>query len=156
MKTSELKTAIENGTFDQTLLVPNDVSPFEIFGISDIEFLRKLAAQRSAFAFLSNTETWRHDQNRQFLLGLMDGLNAFLEEIANGACRCIKYKYKSSCDPEIEEQAGLITISEKSVDGYFFRYECVCTTCSSIFSVDQQEERFGHSNLWRRKSPRNC
>jgi hypothetical protein len=152
MKTSDLKRAVESGTFDQTLIVPSDVNPSEIFSISDIEFLRKLAAVRSAFAFLSNTETWKHDQNRQFLLGLMDRLNAFLEEIANGACRCIKYKYKSSCDPDHEERAGVITISEKRLDGPFFCYECVCTTCNTHFSVTQQEERFVYTNLWRRKA----
>lgn len=150
MKTSDLKKSVESGTFDQTLIVPSDVSPTEIFGISDIEFLRKLAAVRSAFLFLSNTETWKQDQNRQFILGLMDRLNAFLVEIANGACRCIKYK--SSCDPEHEHSAGLIAISRKSLDGPLFSYECVCTACNSHFSVTQQEERFGYTNLWRRRS----
>ena len=150
MKTSDLKTAIESGTFDPALLVPSDISPFEIFSIADLEFLRKLAALKSAFAFLSNTETWKHDPNRQFLLGSMDGLNAFLEEIANGGCRCIKYKYQSSCDPKSEALAGLITISEKSDDGYLFQYECACTTCKSRFTVVEQEERFGRSNIWRK------
>lgn len=151
MKTIDLIASIQNGTFQPAALVAKEVKPYEIFNISDLEVLRKIAHHQNDFAFLSKTETWRNDRNRQFTLGLMDNLNAFLREIANNGCRCIKYKYLS-CDPEVEEKNGLISISQKKEDGYFFSFECTCTVCKSSYSVSQHEERFGHQNVWLRKS----
>ena len=147
MKTPDLIAAVRDGRFEQLLLVPNEVIPFEIFNIQDVEVLRELARHRAKFAFLTKTETWEPNSNRQFILGTMDRLCAFLEEVANGGCRCLKYRY-ISCDPDAEAAKGLVVITEKEDDQYFSHYQCICVACNSCFSVSQQEERFGRSNIW--------
>ncbi len=147
MKTPDLISAVRDWRLEQLVLVPNEVSPYEIFNIQDIEVLRQIARHRSKFVFLTKTETWELNSSRQFILGSMDRLCAFLEEVANGGCRCLKYRY-ISCDPDAEAAKGLVAITEKEDDQYSSHYRCVCVACNSCFSVSQQEERFGYSNIW--------
>ena len=153
MKIDELIEAVKNGTLDKKPLIPDDINSFEIMNITDMTVLRELAKHQEKFQFLSETETWEKNENRQYKLGSMDRLNFFLKEIANGACRCLRYK-QDNVSPESQADLGLIHILEKIEGNYTFevKYECQCTACGIIYDCFSQKARFGISYSWIKKT----
>lgn len=88
MKTDDIIKFIKNKTFDDKVLIPSEINAYEIMNISDMSILKEIAKHIDKFEVLKKTETWPKDSSRQYILGSMDKLKTFLNDIAEGVCRC--------------------------------------------------------------------
>lgn len=141
---------------DDEELIPNEIITYEIVNILDMDILKELANNIEKLQVLRQTDTVSKDDSRQFILSSMDTLNSFINEMAKGACCCIKYRY-FRLKPEIEESLGLMTIVSREQHDRPLEaiYNCQCTVCQTVFICNQSEVRFGTGYYWRRKNNEN-
>ncbi|MGP4734616.1 MULTISPECIES: hypothetical protein [unclassified Psychrobacter] len=152
MKTDDIIKFIKNKTFDDKVLIPSEINTYEIMNISDMSILKEIVKHIDKFEALKKTETWPEDSSRQYILGSMDKLNTFLNDIAEGVCRCSKYRYVKPT-PEGQESLGLIEILQKvqHVSYPETDYECRCTLCQTVYVCHAHEVRFGIGHYWLKK-----
>ncbi|UTW01253.1 hypothetical protein KDW99_09045 [Marinomonas rhizomae] len=153
MDTDKLIKLLKEGESDEFKIEPEKIEAYEIISITDIDVLKSLCEHIDSFKKLSLPETWAASEDRQSILGCMDYLNKYLNDLNEHKCYCVRYKYLE-VDPLNENDDGLIEISELSkAIGGSVKYICKCNGCSKMLEVTHSLDGMGlDCYVWHRKN----